>query len=135
VEIVGNYESKELNRLMGLFEKSFINQRNELILEPKKNVYFRLDNINNDLELKCKVLEFVSRYCIKGSNKYWYRYFTERLNEFLHNDFDKIDLEIIYTRLGNNCNRKLCIEFIESGYDFEVFPNHEQLRTRIEEII
>ena len=42
------------------------------------------------------------------------------INMFLHTDFSFDDMEIIYTYLGNACNHKKTIRFIESGYDMHV---------------
>ena len=39
------------------------------------------------------------------------------INEFLGTDFDSEDMEEIYTYLGNACNHKRTVQFIESGYE------------------
>jgi hypothetical protein len=35
-------------------------------------------------------------------------------------------MDLIYTRLGNDCNRKLCVKFIESDYDMSVLKECEK---------
>jgi len=50
-----------INHALQVFPKSFINQSNEIILEPKNNVYFRLDDANTELEFKCKMFAWLSR--------------------------------------------------------------------------
>lgn len=130
--------SKELlDRLKECFPHSFINRRNEFIglFEYKKHIvnsYFRLDNVLNELELKCKVLEYFSRPSFKGFTfadqpsrerrigEEVYKYHLDGINKFLGVGFTANQIEEIYCRLGNGVNRKLCIKFIESNYDFRV---------------
>jgi len=106
--------------LRDCFPQSFINSRDEFIVLPRINSYFILHNIENELELKCKVLEWVSRPSHKGGTNHSHKYHRDGLNKFLGTNFNKDDLSEIYTHLGNNCNRSLCIKFIESNYDMEV---------------
>ena len=112
---------EEVNKFIEIVKKyspkSFINNRNELIVEPKNNIYFRLEDVNTNLDLKCKVIAWLSRPSCKGVSDYWQRRILSILNEFLGTSFTREDIDIIYTYLGNDCNRKLCIKFIESGYD------------------
>ena len=44
-----------------LFPKAFINNSNEIILEPKNNVYFRLDDVKTEFDFKCKMFAWLSR--------------------------------------------------------------------------
>jgi hypothetical protein len=99
------------------FPKSFINHNNEIILEPRNNVYFRLDGVNSELDFKCKMFAWVSRPIAKELNKYWYPRVLRSFNELLGTNFTKDDMYEIYDRLGNDINRKLTIKFIESNYD------------------
>ncbi len=46
-----------LIKLMRIFYDSFINYNMELIIIPKNNTYFRVDNIKTELDIKRKVLE------------------------------------------------------------------------------
>lgn len=50
-----------LRKIMTVFTNSFINYKNELILVPRTNLYFSLDGVEIDLDLKCKLLEWCSR--------------------------------------------------------------------------
>ena len=123
-----------VGRLLSCFNRSFINEVNEFIClldyrDVCVNSYFRLDNVSNELELKCKVLEYLSRPAFKGftyASQSWkerqigeeiYEYHLDGINKFLETNFSTDEIGQIYTRLGNGCNRKLCIEFIESGYN------------------
>jgi len=99
---------------------AFINLNNELIVEPKNNIYFRLEDIKNDLDLKCKVIAWLSRPSCKGISEYWQKRIRAIVNEFLGTNFNEDEMSVIYTRLGNDCNRKLCMKFIESGYDLNL---------------
>lgn len=50
--------------------KYFINDRNELIIEPKNNIYFSLEGIMTETNLKCKILAWLSRPSCKGVSYY-----------------------------------------------------------------
>ncbi|MBU8573700.1 hypothetical protein [Bacillus pumilus] len=114
----------ELNRLIEITEKVspkvFINHNNELILVPTKNIYFRLEGVKTDLDLKCKVLAWLSRPSCKGVGHYWQKRVLQIFNEFLGTNFSKQEMDKVYTHLGNDVNRELSISFIESGYDLTV---------------
>jgi len=47
-EVKMNEKSKEyLNKVIPFFPKAFITHNNELVLEPKNNIYFLLDNVKS----------------------------------------------------------------------------------------
>lgn len=100
-----------------LFPKSFINDRNELIFEPINNIYFRLEDIQNELDFKCKVLAWLSRPSCKGTTTYWQRKILRGVNGLLGTHFSKDEMRKVYTVLGNDTNRELSIKFIQSNYD------------------
>jgi hypothetical protein len=105
--------------------KAFINRNNELIVEPRNNIYFRLDNVTNEMELKCKILAWLSRPSCKGVSNYWQKRILQIVNNFLETTFTKDQIIHVYTYLGNDINRKLSIAFIESGYDLSVLPGRK----------
>ncbi len=111
---------KCLNKIKLLFPRAFINLNNELILENNNNIYFRLEDIKTELDFKCKMIAWLSRPSCKGISNYWQKRILEGLNKFLDTDFSKDEMMEIYTKLGNDVNRKLCIEFIESDYDISL---------------
>lgn len=122
-----NFNNELLQSIRYEFSDSFINNRNELILIPKTNLYFSLKDIENEIDLKCKLLEWCSRDAFKSQpfNQQWRnnRYnkqVAESINTILETEFDEDDFEDIYIKLGNGINRKLCIDFIESNYDFKL---------------
>lgn len=121
---------KDIDILLQLFPKGFINKYDEFIAVPQTNLYFLLENVNSPLELKCKVLEWFSRDAYKSQyyrtnwrNEEYRDKILDKINAFLGTHFTREDIGIIYTYLGNNINRKLCIKFIESNYNLEVLRN------------
>lgn len=109
-----------INHTLHVFPKSFINHNNEIILEPRNNVYFRLDDVKTELEFKCKLFAWASRPIAKGLNKYWWPRVLKSFNELLGTNFTKDEMYKIYDRLGNDVNRQLTIRFIESNYDLSL---------------
>lgn len=109
--------SNIITQALHAFPKSFINKNKEIILEPRNNVYFRLDGLSTELDFKCKMFAWVSRPIAKSLNKYWAPRVLRSFNDVLGTNFTKDDMYEIYDRLGNDVNRKLTVQFIESGYD------------------
>lgn len=109
-----------INHTLHAFPKSFINHNNEIILEPKNNVYFRLEGVESELDFKCKMVAWVSRPIAKGLNKHWSPRVLSSFNEALGTNFTKNEMYMIYDRLGNDVNRQLSIRFIESNYNLEL---------------
>lgn len=109
-----------INHALQVFPKSFINNSNEIILEPRNNVYFRLEDVNTELDFKCKLFAWVSRPIAKGLNKYWSPKVLDSFNRLLNTNFTKDDMYKIYDRLGNDINRRLAVRFIESNYDMSL---------------
>jgi len=112
----------EIIELMRLFTGSFINSHEELILNKKYNIYFRLEDIKNPLDLKMKIISWVSRAACKGIPEKDQKLIREGLNIFLHVNFDKEGWATIYTYLGNDCNRSLCRKFILKDFDIKILP-------------
>lgn len=137
-------------KLLILFisEKPYINDLNEIILAPKGNIYFRLEDVKTELDLKCKVIAWLSRSALKfqyyHEEKYSGKYdeygnaiyiknswgikknkeirnkCIKAINQICGTNFNKEQIELIYIHLGNDINRKLTIQFIESGYDLNL---------------
>lgn len=109
------------------FPRSFINSSLEFIAHKKANEYFRLEDCDNELDVKCKVLEWLSRGAYKTCpfntdlrNEKFHKFMLNGINVFLGTDFTADDIEIIYTYLGNRCNHKKTVEFINSGYNLTI---------------
>lgn len=106
--------------------KSFINEDNELIIIPKINAYFRLENVYTELDFKCKVLNWLSFYASPNHwSKRWSNKIIDYTNFILHTDFSKEDFETIYKHLGNGINNDLTIKFIQNDYDMKVLEENE----------
>lgn len=113
--------------VMKRFPGSFINHNNELILIPKVNLYIRLEDVNSPTELKYKLLEWCSRDCScalrysqNWRNARYHDDVLARVNKCLGKNFTHDEMELIYERLGNRCNRKLTQRFVSSGYDMKL---------------
>lgn len=98
----------------------FINSNFELIVVPTKNIYFRLEDIDTELEFQCKVLAWLSRPSCKGVSPYWQKRVRAIVNEYLGTSFTLKDMHKVYTYLGNDCNRQKTVRFIESKFDLTV---------------
>lgn len=116
-----------IQKLMNCFPNSIINQNGEFIAHIKANEYFILRDCKTELDVKCKVLEWLSRgayktepYRRKDKNIEFHRFMRGGINAFLGVHFSEDDMELIYTYLGNCCNHQRTIRFIESGYDMSV---------------
>lgn len=113
-----------VNNALYVFPKSFINKGNEIILEPRNNVYFRLEDIDTVLDFKCKMFAWLSRPIAKGLNKYWSPRVLNSFNSLLGTEFTKEQMLKIYDCLGNDVNRQLTIRFIESNYDLTLLEHN-----------
>ena len=111
---------KIIEKAKKVFPNSFINDGNELILEPKNNLYFRLEGMKSELEFKCKLIAWLSRPISKGLSPSWQRKVLIRFNALLETNFTKEDMRLMYGRLGNDVNPALCVKFIESNYDLSL---------------
>ena len=111
---------KELDNLMGNFRGCFINTRFELILVPRHNIYFMLEDVESVEDLNRKILAWVSRAATKGVPIQTQKKIRKGLNEYFGIQFSEDDWDQIYTRLGNGCNENLCREFVRNGYDLNI---------------
>lgn len=122
-----NLLNQSVDRLLHIAKaaspKDFVNHNNEIILEPRNNIYFRLEDVRNELDLKCKVIAWLSRPSCKGVSNYWQKRIRQIVNEFLGTEFSKDEMSHVYTYLGNDVNRALCVRFIETGYDLAILPS------------
>lgn len=119
--MVDSYVTRKLEKA---FPQSYVNCSLEFIAHEEANEYFRLEDCENEFDVKCKVLEWLSRGSHKTcpfnsniKNKRFHNFMLNGINDFLGTDFTEDDMDIIYTYLGNRCNHKRTIKFIESGYD------------------
>lgn len=115
-----------INHAMHVFPKAFINRSDEFILVPKYNVYFRLRGMDNALDFKVKMFSWLSRPISKGLKRKPAHKLLDCFNALLNTQFTMEDMSRIYTELGNDCNRELCIRFIDSGYDMSLLQYEKE---------
>lgn len=114
-------------KLAKAFPGGFLNGQGEFIAHKKANEYFRLTDCETELDVKCKVLEWLSQAAYKTApfrlakdNTALHIFMWDGICKFLDYNFDIADMELIYTKLGNAVNHQKTIRFIESGYDMEI---------------
>lgn len=119
--------SETTKKLIHAFPKSFINGGLEFIAEREANEYFRLEDCENELDVKCKVLEWLSRgasktepFYTKRRNDLFHKFMLDGINAYLGTNFTAEDMAIIYQKLGNRVRHSLTEEFVNSGYDMAV---------------
>ncbi len=121
-------------KLIDAFPDSFINDNDEFIAHEYSNQYICLGNCETELDIKCKVLEWFSRpahktapYHQEWRNKRFNEFMLAGVNKFLGTNFTEQEISDIYDELGNAINHKLTVNFVNSGYDFNVLreANHE----------
>lgn len=121
---------KLITRLMKCFPNSFINHNGEFIAHAKNNTYFILRDCKTELDVKCKVLEWLSRaayktepYRRRDKNDEFHKFMRSGIIDFLGVHFSESDIETIYTYLGNACNHEKTVALVMSGYDMEIFES------------
>lgn len=114
-------------RLLQCFRGSFINEHGEFIANDKANSYFILGTCKDELEVKCKILEWLSRDAYKTEpfsnrrkNDEFHHYMLNSINQYLLTEFSLKDMELIYQELGNQVNRERTIAFIASQYQMSI---------------
>lgn len=117
----------ELKELLGLFPRSFINAKLEVILIPKTNTYFSLEGVQSRRDIIAKLLMWCSRSIAKGQpfrsetgNNVFRELAKRSLNHYLGTLLTDEDMALIYQRLGNGINPELTYRFIDSGFDMGV---------------
>lgn len=127
--MVDSIVTKKLTRA---FPDSFINTSLEFIAHLKANEYFRLEDCENEFDVKCKVLEWLSRGAHKTcpfntnlKNERFHNFMLNGINDFLGTDFTTEDMAIIYQKLGNRVRHSLTEEFVNSGYNMAVLKGGE----------
>ncbi len=120
-------------KLFKCFPGSTINSLGEFIAEKSANEYFNLEKCKDELEVKCEVLEWLSRGACKSTpfqsewrNKKYHNFMRSGINEFLGTNFSEDDMYEIYTYIGNQVNRKLTLEFIINDYDLSLLRRKKE---------
>ena len=120
-------------KLKKCFRNSFVNGMGEFIAHERSNEYFNLQNCASETEVKCKVLEQLSRgahksqpYRTRKSNEKLHEFMLAGINNFLGTNFTEDDIAVIYQKLGNGINRRLAHEFVDSGYDMRLLDGERK---------
>ena len=119
-------------KLLKAFPNSFINNNSEFIASNTGNQYFRLEDCKEGtLDIRRKVVSWFSRgacktepYRSKKKIDEFHKFMLDGINKFLGTEFTNENMELIYTRLGNDCNKELCEKFITSGYDMNILEDN-----------
>lgn len=116
-----------ITKLCDAFPNGFINSRGEFIAHKRGNSYFCLGDCESELDVKCKVLEWLSRDAFKTSpfrkkseNQKFNSFILTGICKFMEHDFTVEDMEKIYTYIGNRVNHAKTIRFVESGCDMKI---------------
>lgn len=114
----------ELKKLLNCFPESYINHSLEVILIPKTNTCFSLVGCDTKRDIIAKVLMWCTRDISKGCpyeyrkrNIRFYVENKERLEKYLGK---KINVDVVYQRLGNGINKELTHQFIDSDFDMDL---------------
>ena len=121
-------------RLMNCFPGSLMNDRAVFIACKRAgtHTYICLDACKDEMDIKCRVLEWLSRSACKTlvydserfNRKFW-AFMREGINKYLGTNFSHDDMMEIYTYIGNAVNHKKTIRFIDSGYDMAVLTKKD----------
>ena len=111
---------KYIEELKDCFPKAFINDCNEMIIDPHANTFFQLEDVTSRFDVECKLLNFMSRNAIKGGHRHFNTYHFRGICEYLQIDFTVREMACIYEKLGNGIKPELTKKFIKSNYDFKL---------------
>lgn len=123
-----------MHKLFKAFPNGNINHNLEFIACPhhRVNSYFILENCETEEDVAAKILEWLSREAYKSQhfqterkNREVHDYHLDGINSFCGTNFDTLDIEEIYTYLGNAVNHQKTLAFIRSGYDLAVLSIEE----------
>ena len=125
---------KLVMQMMKCFPKSFITPNGQFIPCRVKGSggYFRITDCDSDYDLKYKVIAYLSRdsyktllYRTKRLNDEYHEYIRCGMIKYLGVYLSQQDLDLIYTKLGNGCNKQLAYEFVWSHFDMKVLQDAE----------
>lgn len=114
---------KYFPKIQKVFPQAFVNMSYEIIFERKHNIYFRLEDIESDYEFKEKVICWLSRPCIKGVPIKLQIDMRDLFCSLLEKEFTVNEIDIIYTKLGNGCNKDMRKEFMTNDFNIDILTN------------
>jgi len=122
----------DLNKLLNSFPGAFIGRNMELIVNAKTNAYISLLNCKTVLDIKCKILEILSReassslpFKTEKKNNEYHQKLTAYINDYLGTNFSVNEMNDIYCYLENSSNHEKTKEFILSDYNPSVLVDKE----------
>lgn len=96
--------------------KTFVNDDNELILIPRVNAYFRLEDVNTKVDFLTKIIAYV---CYYGAGNHWNKRYSPMICQYISyicdTDFDEEDIDKIYCSISHSL--KLSREYVKSNFD------------------
>lgn len=114
---------ERIEKVKDIFPESYIYKEEELILEPKMNVYINLLNVDTKEFFDYKILSYCSFYTATHHFNpiiKVHKFFHNRLNRYFRRDFTLEDLQTIYQIIGTGCNKDLGLQFIKNDFDMEL---------------
>lgn len=122
----------DLNKLLNSFPGAFIVRNMELIVNAKTNAYISLLNCKTVLDIKCKILERLSReassslhFTTEKKNNEYHQKLTDCINDYLGTDFSIDEMNDIYCYLGYGMNHEKTKEFILNDYNLSILTDKE----------
>ncbi len=122
----------DLNELLNSFPGAFIVRNMELIVNAKTNAYISLLNCKTVLDIKCKILERLSReassslhFKTEKKNNEYHQKLTAYINDYLGTNFSINEMNDIYCYLGNGINHEKTKEFVLSDYNPSILTDKE----------
>ena len=114
-------ENKDyIKEVLNCFSKAFINDCNEMIIDPHANTFFQLEDVESRFDIECKLLNYMSRNAIKGGHRHFNEYHFRGICEYLDMPFTIKEMAVIYQKLGNGIKPEKTKKFIKSNYDFKL---------------
>ncbi len=118
---------RKIERIFDMFPTAFIHNTgtpgdDELILDKKRNVYFRLADIETEIDFDYKVLSYCSFYTADNHFKpssQTSKYFLNRINRYFRRDFSIEEMQKIYEKFGSGANRPQGNQFVKYGLNLE----------------
>ena len=120
VEKFSIFDTSWARKIQAAFPQAFVNMQNELIFSLRTNSGFNLKDVADETQLKAKILEWLTWAAIKSVSPKERKLHLEGINKLLNTNFTLEDIEYIYIYLGNGIRHKLCMKFVQSGYDLGV---------------
>ena len=116
-----------INKTLACGFKTFINNLNELIIIPKINLYFRLEDVKTQEDFESKILKWCTQKAASNHwNKYWSPKIIKYINYMLGTQFINDEIDLIYCKLGNGINHELTMKFIESNFDLSILESNKE---------